>query len=297
MDYATCYCRNPTCPSFGQMAPRAHCKLHDWHRQAPRFRCQACGALVSARTGTAYVGIRTDGPTYLRGATALAEGLSIRATGWLLDVDKDPVNHGVPVVGPHCQRGMNYFFRNLPLCEGQLDELWTFIYKKEARLTPPEKLGEIYGDAWVWVAFSPVYKLVPAWVVGKRTLPHARKLVFRLKSATDGPIPFFTRDELPHSAEALLHVYGVWTTPPRCGQRGRLPKPRRCPPPDLCSAVVVKERENGRVVNVTPNKSQWTQVFGGEPYHQHVWRGTQQSDRTPAFPSAGAESQCVREGP
>jgi hypothetical protein len=39
--------------------------------------------------------------------------------------------------------------------------------------------------------------------------------------------------------------------PPRQGKRGRLPNPRRCPPPDLCSAVVVKERENGRVVNVT----------------------------------------------
>src|SRR5205823_14908088 len=35
-------------------------------------------------------------------------------------------------------------------------------------------------------------KLVPAWVVGKRTLQDARRLVFRLKSATDGSIPFFT---------------------------------------------------------------------------------------------------------
>jgi IS1 family transposase len=51
-------------------------------------------------------------------------------------------------------------------------------YKKEARLTSLEKLQEIYGDAWVWIAFSPVYKLVPVWVVGKRTLPHARRLVF-----------------------------------------------------------------------------------------------------------------------
>ena len=39
--------------------------------------------------------------------------------------------------------------------------------------------------------------------------------------------------------------------PPRHGTRGRFPKPRRVPPPDLCYAVVVKERENGRVVKVT----------------------------------------------
>jgi IS1 family transposase len=210
-----------------------------------------CDAVVSATTGTAYAGVRTEASTYLRGATALAEGLSIRATGRLLSVDKDTVNHWLPVLSRHCQGVMNYFFRNLHLRECQLDELWTFIYKKEAQLTPLEKLAEVYGDAWVWIAFSPVYKLVPAWVVGKRTLRYARQLVFRLKSATDGHIPFFTSDELPHYADALLEVYGVWATPPRRGTRGRFPKPRRYPPPDLCYAVVVKERENGQVVNVT----------------------------------------------
>jgi transposase-like protein len=85
--------------------------------------------LVSARTGTAYAGIRTEADTYLRGATALAEGMSIRATGRLLGVDKDTVNHWLPVLGRHCQGVMNDFFRNLHLCECQLDELWTFIYK------------------------------------------------------------------------------------------------------------------------------------------------------------------------
>ena len=39
--------------------------------------------------------------------------------------------------------------------------------------------------------------------------------------------------------------------PPRQGLRGRVPKPRRYPPPDLCYAVVVKDRVHGRVVHVT----------------------------------------------
>jgi hypothetical protein len=43
----------------------------------------------------------------------------------------------------------------------------------------------------------------------------------------------------------------VWVRPPRNGPRGRFPKSRRVPPPDLCYAVVVKKREKGRVVNVT----------------------------------------------
>jgi transposase-like protein/IS1 family transposase len=247
MDYMTCYCRMPRCPLFGQVAPHAQFTWHDWHRQAPRWRCRACRALVSARAGTAYVGIRTESTPSLRGAVALAEGMSIRATGRLLSVDKDTVSHWLPVLGRHCQGVMHYFFRNLHLRECQLDELWTFVAKKEAHLTLLEKLATIYGDAWVSIAFSPVYKLVPAWVVGKRTLRDARRLVVQLQATTDGHIPFFTSDALPHYADALLEVYGVCDTPPRQGTRGRVPTPRRYPPPDLCYAVVVKERAHGRV--------------------------------------------------
>jgi IS1 family transposase len=118
-------------------------------------------------------------------------------------VDKDTANHWLPVLGQPCQSVLHSFFRNVHLHECQLDELWTFIYKKEDRLTSLEKLAEVSGDAWGWIAFSPVDKLVPAWVVGKRTLRYARRLLVRLKSATDGHMPFFTRDALPHYADAL----------------------------------------------------------------------------------------------
>jgi IS1 family transposase/transposase-like protein len=203
MDDKTCYCRNPQCALYGRMAPYGRLQFRGWHRNAARFRCQVCTVLVSARTGTAYAGIRTNATTYVRGATAFAEGMSIRAAGRLLSVDKDTVNHWLPVLGEHCQHVMRYFFRHLHALECQLDELWTFIAKKEARLTPLEKLAAIAGDAWVWIAFSPVDKLVLAWIVGKRTLCSARQLISQLQSATDGHIPFFTNDALPHYAEAL----------------------------------------------------------------------------------------------
>ena len=135
MDYTTCYCRSPQCPMYGQVAPRAQVKMHDWQRQGPRLRCARCGGIVSATTGTAYAGIRTDLTTSLRGATALAEGLSIRATGRLLGVDKDTANHWLPVLGQHGQSVRNYFCRNLPLPECPLAALWTCIPKKEDRLT------------------------------------------------------------------------------------------------------------------------------------------------------------------
>jgi IS1 family transposase len=251
MQTDTCYCRNIDCTFYGLSGQGARLIFHDWHNGAPRFRCTQCDHLVSARVGTAYAGIRTNEGTYQSGARHLAEGSSIRATGRLLNLDKDTVCHWLPRLGEHCNRVMSYLFRDLHLSECQLDELWTFIYKKEEQLTPLDELLGSYGDAWVWIAFSPVCKLVPAWVVGKRTLPNARKLVYSLKLASDGHIPFFTSDELPHYADALLDVYGELKTPTRRGVRGRFPLPRKYPPPDLCYAVVVKHRERGRVVQVT----------------------------------------------
>lgn len=250
MNVDTCYCRNRHCRGYGLTGKQARLKFFDWHRGAPRFRCQVCQSLISARTGTAYAGIRTDEVTYRYAVTALAEGLALRAVGRLFGLDKDTLCRWLPRLGEHCQDVMNYFFRHLHLKECQLDELWTFVYKKEDQLNPLEQLASEYGDAWVWIAFSPVFKLVPAWLVGKRTLREARKLIFRLKTATDGHIPFFTSDELPHYADALLDVYGEWQQPPRRGSRGPLPAPRKYPPPDLCYAVVVKERERGRVIKV-----------------------------------------------
>mgnify|MGYP003527637888 CR=1 FL=1 len=95
----------------------------------------------------ASTGIRTEATTSVRGATALAEGMRIRAAGRLVSVDKDPVTHWVPVLGSPCQHGMRYCLRHLHGLECQVEELWPRLVTKEARLPPWEKLDAIAGDA------------------------------------------------------------------------------------------------------------------------------------------------------
>ena len=118
---------------------------------------------------------------------------------------------------------------------------------------------DIYGDTWVWIAFAPITKVVPAWVAGKRTRQESVRLIQRLQSSTDGYIPFFTSDELPHYAAALLEVYGQTVVPPRTGRPGRPRSAYKVPPDDLLYAVVNKRRKHGRVVEVT------THVVYGTP--------------------------------
>jgi IS1 family transposase len=185
------------------------------------------------------------------GAKLLAEGMSIRAAARILEVDKDTVCHWVPRMGQHSVRLAAYYFRELHITECQLDELWTFVYKKEAQLDPVDQLVGLYGDVWVWIAFAPECKLVLAWVVGKRTLREAQQLIKHLKTSLDEHLPFFTSDNLPHYADALLDEYGELYQPPKREGPGRPPLPYKVPPENLLYAVVVKRRENGRVVEVS----------------------------------------------
>lgn len=137
--------------------------------------------------------------------------------------------------------------------------MWSFVHTKEHNLNRAKRFCETYGDAWIWIAFAPLYRLVVAFVVGKRTQPNANLLLKRVAHVTDGTIPLFTSDQLPEYRVALLDVYGEWYQPQRQGNRGRHPSLRQRPLPDLLYAQVVKRRHKGRVVEVT-NK-----VVFGEP--------------------------------
>jgi hypothetical protein len=94
--------------------------------------------------------------------------------------------------GRHCRAVTAYLFDTLHITECQVDELWSFVRKKEAHLTVAEKILTLYGDAWVWIAFAPVWCLVAAFVVGKRDQKHANTLLERLHAVSCWYIPFFT---------------------------------------------------------------------------------------------------------
>jgi IS1 family transposase len=111
----------------------------------------------------------------------------------------------------------------------------------------------------VWIAFAPVWRLVLAFVIGKRDQAGADLLLARVAHVTDDSIPLFTSDQLPAYRHALLHTYGEWYSPQRQGSRGAHPQPRRRPPPSLQYAQVVKRREGGRMVHVS------TRVVFGTP--------------------------------
>lgn len=259
MDWATLYCPNRHCRCYGVPFEQGMLVKNGSSHGAKQALCRACGRRVSLTEGTAYFQLESAPHVFELAVRALAEGTSIRSTARIVQVDKDTVCAWLHRAGAHCRLVMLYLWQRLHVTECQLDELWSFVHTKEQNLLNAMVWSETYGDAWVWVAFAPCWRLVLAFVVGKRTQAEANLLLERVVHVTDDHIPFFTSDQLPAYEAALLHSYGIWYQPQRRGTRGPYPAKRRIPHPNLLYAQVVKRRERGHVVEVNRKI-----VFGSE---------------------------------
>ena len=216
------------------------------------YRCLVCGRRFSETAGTPFFGLKTPMRTVCIALNELAEGLGVRAVARIHHVEPGTVLDWLRKAGQHCEAVSAYMMQELELSQVQLDELWTFIRKKERMLSEWEKLQTEYGDNWIWMAFDPIHKLVVAVLIGDHTEEEAVGLLTRLRARLmEACLPLLTSDSLPHYAGAILQVFGVWVQPQRKGTRGRLPKPRQVVPEGLHYATVHKEREGGRVVSVT----------------------------------------------
>jgi hypothetical protein len=98
----------------------------------------------------------------------LVEGNSILSAERLTDTHHATVMRLMVQVGDGCAKLMDEQMHDLPCQRIQVDEIWSYVGKKQARLTREDDRSR-FGDMWTFVALDPDTKLVPAYRVGKRT--------------------------------------------------------------------------------------------------------------------------------
>ncbi len=184
-------------------------------------------------------------------ACCLAEGVGIRSAARIAGVDKKTVMLVLDRVADHVAMISRSLMKDLSITECQLDEMWSFIGKKEKHLESLEEISGKLGDAWIWIAFDPLHKLMLAHVIGKRTEPYAVELLREVKRVTLKMPDLFTSDQLDQYENALLQVYGHSMTPPRKPGPGRPPHPKLVPPDDLLYAQVVKTYKQNKLNKIT----------------------------------------------
>ena len=93
----------------------------------------------------------------------------------------------------------------------EVDEIWTFVEKKQGRLTPEEKAERHdIGDVYLWTALDKETKLVASFLVGKRSADNARELMVDLAGRLVMPKP---HDSDPHAYKAggYIHITQIST--------------------------------------------------------------------------------------
>ena len=134
--------------------------------------------------------------------SALVEGNSIRATARMVGVEHKTVMRVLLRVGDRCGQILNERMRDIHARFVQVDEIWTFVGKKEKRLRGDDNPREM-GDQFVYVAMDSETKLVPSFFVGKRNAANCYhlmhdlhgRLATRVQLTTDGFRPYINAVE------------------------------------------------------------------------------------------------------
>ena len=235
---------------LGNLRANGHPNGGPWRQ----FHCTSCGGYFLETHGTIFHGKQAAVELIVRVLACLAEGLGIRATARVFEVDANTVLHWLVEAAEQLRAFSAYFLCDLHLEQLQLDELYAVLRDlKAGEISDDEAIKRLERSPyWVWTVMDPTSKLLVAVDVGSRTLAMAQRVVHQVTQVlAPGCVPLFLTDGLKDYGTALLTHFGSWMHPERRQDTGPMPKPRWMPLPELLYAQVVKSHRRRRIVGVT----------------------------------------------
>lgn len=153
-----------------------------------RFRCLSCGKTWTEKPASPLGPMRVPVADAKLALRLLVEGMSIRATERTTGIHRDTICKLIVHFGDACRRFLDERMQGLTLNHLQFDEQWTYVGKKQSRLTAQEK-AEKYdqGDVYLWTCIDQETKLMPSFMVGKRSADNARRFMLDVASRLTFP--------------------------------------------------------------------------------------------------------------
>lgn len=139
--------------------------------------------------------------------SALVEGNSIRSIVRMTGVNKRTILRLLCEAGETAQDILDSQMIGLQSRYVQVDEIWTFVGKKQKQLTEDDRREREYGDWYVFVALDADTKLVPTFRVGKRTLEMAVSFMAELQTRISNRFQLST-DAFRGYTDAVDTVFG-----------------------------------------------------------------------------------------
>ncbi len=139
--------------------------------------------------------------------SALVEGASIRSVERMTGIHRDTIMRLMVRTGQNSEEIMDSTMHNLKCENLQVDEIWCFVGKKQRHLQITDDLNEL-GDQWVWVALDADSKLIPSYLVGKRSFQNACAFIQDLSERLDNRVQL-SSDSLAAYVDAVERAFGM----------------------------------------------------------------------------------------
>jgi IS1 family transposase len=234
---------------LGNLRANGHPNGGPWRQ----FHCTSCDRYFLETHGTLFHGKRIAVDLMVRVLACLAEGLGIRATARVFEVDPHTVLQWLVEAAEQLTAFSRYFLCHVHVNQLQLDELYAVLrHVKEGELSEDDAIRRLERSPyWVWTAMDPESKLLLAIDVGTRTLAMAQRVVHQVVQVlAPDCVPLCLTDGYRDYMMAILSHFGYWLQPARQRAHGPAPKPRWMPLPQLLYAQVVKSYRRRRLVAV-----------------------------------------------
>src|SRR6266699_1994721 len=133
---------------LGNLRANGHPSGGPWRQ----FQCTSCGGYFLETHGTIFHGKRLSVELMVRVLACLAEGLGIRATARVFEVDPNTVLQWLVEVMDQLQAFSRYFLCDVHVRQVQLDELYAVLRAvKDGGLSEDEAIKRLErSPCWVW---------------------------------------------------------------------------------------------------------------------------------------------------
>ncbi|MSR56981.1 MAG: hypothetical protein EXS05_04840 [Planctomycetaceae bacterium] len=118
----------------------------------------------------------------------LVEGVSLRSITRMTGIHRTTVLKLLVRFGDKCREFLDRQMRGLELRHLECDEQWTFVAKKQGRLHDEDRDNPRIGDQYLWIAVDQDTKLIPSFIIGKRSADMARRFMVDLASRIALPV-------------------------------------------------------------------------------------------------------------
>ena len=155
-----------------------------------RYRCMQCRKTFSESQPHLLGDMRIPIEKAEQVLRCILEGCSIRSTERLTGINRNTILSLLVLAGQRCEKLMDATMRELPCRRVQCDEIWTFVGKKARHIRQGDPAE--FGDAWIFVALDADTKLVPVFLVGKRSSENTQAFIRDLYRRTAGRLQLTT---------------------------------------------------------------------------------------------------------